>query len=135
MIIGGVIIFLGIIIILIILLVGNKKVEEVNPKEEEKAPVIVDNFYYKDGYLHFLNESENEIGCLGKYPDKPLEEIWKNRKNNIFFKKRFAQNVACVKCKYFNYCKSGCMGYAQKFYGDINAPDGYCEYAKLIKLI
>lgn len=87
------------------------------------------------GNIYLCFACENEIGCLGKYPDKPLEEIWKNRKNNIFFKKRFAQNVACVKCKYFNYCKSGCMGYAQKFYGDINAPDGYCEYAKLIKLI
>lgn len=54
---------LVLIILLIFKLTGN---EEEPPKVEapveEVAPVVVDNFYYKEGSLYFLNEAETEIG-------------------------------------------------------------------------
>lgn len=56
------------VIVLIIFLVlkfsgeEEKPVIEAKPKEEEVVPVIVDNFYYKDGKLYFLAEDDSEIG-------------------------------------------------------------------------
>ena len=64
-ILAGILFFL--ILILIILLVfklTNKPVEEpkVEIQKEEVVPVVVDNFYYKEGSLYFLNKEEVEIG-------------------------------------------------------------------------
>ena len=62
---GGILLLL--IIVLIILLIfklTSKPIEEpkVEPPKEEIAPVVVDNFYYKEGSLYFLNSEETEIG-------------------------------------------------------------------------
>ena len=62
---GGVLLLLVIVlIILLIFKLTNKPVEtpKVEPPKEEVVPVVVDNFYYKEGSLYFLNAEEVEIG-------------------------------------------------------------------------
>lgn len=61
------VILLLLLIVLVILLVFKltDKPEEkpvTPPKEEEFVPVVVDNYYYKEGSLYFLNDQEVEIG-------------------------------------------------------------------------
>lgn len=62
---GGVLLLLVIVlIILLIFKLTNKPVEtpKVEPPKEEVVPAVVDNFYYKEGSLYFLNAEEVEIG-------------------------------------------------------------------------
>ena len=65
----GAILLLLVIIFLIIFVIlkltsSPVKDSEKTPQEEEKEviPVIVDNFYYKEGKLYFLNDNNEEIG-------------------------------------------------------------------------
>lgn len=57
---------LVLLVLLIVFICKPKDVEDekVNniPEEKEEAPTIVDNFYYKEGNLYFINDSEEEIG-------------------------------------------------------------------------
>ncbi len=67
-IIGGILIIVLIITLIVMLLLPKDK-EDKKEEVKEEAPVIVDNFYYKDGNLHFLDSSEKEIGtyeCANK---------------------------------------------------------------------
>ena len=82
------------------------------------------------GEFYLCFACENEKGCLGTFPKDSLEQIWENRKHNIFFKPREAKASECKKCKYFPFCTGGCMGSAFGTYGNVNAPDGLCVYAK-----
>lgn len=82
-------------------------------------------------YLCFGCESADSP--LGDCKKDSLEQIWKNRHNNAFFIQRLAKNMSCKVCKYFAYCKGGCMASAFQKYKDINAPDGLCKFAKLIR--
>ena len=59
----AVLVFIVIILLIVLLLSKVMKKEEVKPEQtEETVPVIVDNFYYKDGKLFFLDEQDKEIG-------------------------------------------------------------------------
>ena len=42
----------------------DKKTQEPNKNDNqsEKAPVVIDNYYYQNGVLHFLSDDEKEIG-------------------------------------------------------------------------
>ena len=77
-------------------------------------------------YLCFGCEGISEP--LGDCKKEPLEKIWEKRHENIFFKERPTKNQKCKACKYFPYCKGGCMASAYRKYNDINAPDGFCRY-------
>lgn len=55
-------ILIGLIVLIIFLVKGSKKNDDVKPTIDEVAPTIVDNYYYKDGSLYFLNDDEDEIG-------------------------------------------------------------------------
>lgn len=58
-----ILILLVVFIIFVVVKSGNKdEIEKPEEKIEEKAPVVVENYYYKDGKLYFLNESSKEIG-------------------------------------------------------------------------
>ena len=62
---GGVLLLLLLVlIILLIFKLTSKPIEQpkVEAPKEDVAPVVVDNFYYKEGSLYFLNEEETEIG-------------------------------------------------------------------------
>lgn len=61
---GLLLLLLIVLIILLIFKLTSKPVEDpiIEPPKEEVIPVVVDNFYYKDGSLYFLNEEETEIG-------------------------------------------------------------------------
>jgi len=110
--------------------------------KEKKPPagVVWDLICHKHNTL-FIN-SKGKVylcfGCeacsepIGDCKKDSLEEIWNNRFKNIFFNKRLAKEMKCKACKYFLYCKGGCMASAYKKYKDINAPDGLCRYAKEI---
>lgn len=63
------IIIIALVVVLIViftafLIIKLTDKEEVvdTPPVVEKAPVIVDNFYYKNGNLYFLDENEKELG-------------------------------------------------------------------------
>lgn len=62
---GGVLLLLLLVlIILLIFKLTSKSIEQpkVEAPKEDVAPVVVDNFYYKEGSLYFLNAEETEIG-------------------------------------------------------------------------
>jgi len=69
---GGLLLFLLIFLIILLVLKLTSKPEEkplVDAPKEEVIPVVVDNFYYKEGSLYFLNETDTEIGsyeCANK---------------------------------------------------------------------
>lgn len=76
-----------ILIIILTIFFVSKNVEKTIDKvveEPEIIPVVVDNFYYKDGSLYFLNEEEQEIGsyeCKNKDINLCYVAINKNRDN------------------------------------------------------
>lgn len=88
----GAILLLLILIFLIIFLIlkltsGPTKETKEPTKEEEKEviPVIVDNFYYKEGSLYFLDENNKEIGsyeCTNK--DDKLCYVSNNASGDTF---------------------------------------------------
>lgn len=58
----GIVVILLIVLLVMLILRGNDKPEEnLKPKDDVEI-VIVDNYYYKEGKLYFLNEEEKEIG-------------------------------------------------------------------------
>lgn len=85
-----------------------------------------------DGKVYLCTDTETEEFCLGNLREKKFNEIWDNRFQNLFFNKRDA--CVCLKCKYVRICHGGCPARAYKTYGNINAPDGACMYAKKINI-
>ncbi len=69
----GSLVIILLVILLVMALSKSKPKEEgkVNAPAEESVPVIVDNYYYKDGTLHLLNSNLNEIGT---YPCSNKDE-------------------------------------------------------------
>lgn len=66
----GLIVLIALIIFLVMVLTSDKE-DKVNEPEkvEEVVPVVVDNFYYKNGKLYFLKDDESELGsydCVNK---------------------------------------------------------------------
>lgn len=62
---GGILLVLLVVLIVLLVVKLNGNEEEkplVDAPKEEVVPVIVDNFYYKEGNLHFLNSEETEVG-------------------------------------------------------------------------
>ena len=86
-----------------------------------------------NGEVYLCFACEDKKHTLGQYPKSTMSNIWENRHENIFFKPRLTTNMYCKKCKYFSYCKGGCMGYAYAKHNDIYAADGYCKYAELLQ--
>ena len=81
------IIFVALISLLLFLALKPK--EETKPKEEEKVdevvPIIIDNYYYKNGELHFTDENKKELGtykCENK--DDGLCYVGYNSNNDSF---------------------------------------------------
>lgn len=65
MVLGFVLLFVVLLLVILLIFKLTSKPEDkplTPPPVEEEVPVVVDNFYYKDGTLHFLNEAETEIG-------------------------------------------------------------------------
>lgn len=89
-----------------------------------------------NGNIYLCADTETDELCLGNLKQKTFFEIWDNRYNNIFFKKRCIDKSVCIKCKYVALCKGGCPAMAYKKYGSICAPDSECVYgSKLLKEI
>ncbi len=65
MVLGGLLLLLLLVLIILLIFKLTGDTEDVPVVEkpvEEVVPVVVDNFYYKEGSLYFLNEEETEIG-------------------------------------------------------------------------
>lgn len=65
MVLGGFLLFLVLFLIIFFVIKLSSKPEDkpvVDVAKEEVIPVIVDNFYYKEGSLYFLNSTDTEIG-------------------------------------------------------------------------
>ncbi len=60
----GLIILIALIVFLIMVLTGKEEKPVVKPNEEvpEVVPVVVDNFYYKNGKLYFIKDDDTELG-------------------------------------------------------------------------
>lgn len=112
--------------------------EYVKTKEDNIATNLVCHKHNRfvlnaDGQIYLCTDTESDEFCLGNLHEKSFDEIWNNRFENIFFKKR--DKCICTKCKYIEVCHGGCPARAYKVYGDINAPDGACLYAKKMNYI
>jgi len=87
---GLVLLMLILLIVALVILLGGKKKEDGNenaPVETvvEAAPVIVSNYYYKDGVLHFVNEDKEDIGeyeCVNQ--DESQCYVAKNNNSDTF---------------------------------------------------
>ena len=65
MVLGGFLLFLVLFLVIFLIIKLTSKPDDtplVTPPEEEVIPVIVDNFYYKEGSLYLLNSADTEIG-------------------------------------------------------------------------
>ena len=103
-----------------------------------KAPKLCNNISCHIHNILYINSNGNVSFCfnasepeysLGNIKDNTLIEIWEKRHENLFFQPRKIYNMLCKKCKYFSYCKGGCMASAYKKYGKIDSPDALCKYA------
>lgn len=87
MVLGFILLFLVILLIILLIFKLTSKPEEKpldTPVVEEEVPVVVDNFYYKEGTLHFLNDAGEEIGtyeCSNKDDSLCYVAINYNRDN------------------------------------------------------
>jgi len=110
------------------------KIDKVNSCENVNCHKHNTLFIDADGkfYLCFASK-HNDMG-LGDFRKIPVNKIWENRANNIFFRNRLIANMLCKSCKYFTLCKGGCSASAYNRYNDISYPDGLCKFAeKFIK--
>lgn len=87
-------------------------------------------FISPDGKVYLCFPSKEDGTELGDFKKESLLDIWRKRKNHIFFKERCSDKMLCKKCKYFSLCRGGCMASAYLKYNDVHSPDGMCEYAK-----
>ena len=76
-----------IIIIILVIVLKPKKPTETNTQNtiKEEIPTIVDNFYYKEGKLYILDETQKTIGeyeCTNK--DEKLCFVAINKNNDTF---------------------------------------------------
>lgn len=78
------------------------------------------------GKIYLCAETETDELCLGDLKEKNFFDLWDQRFNNIFFKKRLTNDSLCKACKYLKICHSGCPASAYEKYGNINAPDAKC---------
>lgn len=69
---------------------------------------------------------------LGNAREEQLIDIWENRFSNPTFQKKDCNKMKCKECKYFKICLGGCPIYAYASYQDLYAPDGECNYAKML---
>lgn len=81
-----------------------------------------------DGRVYLCTDTEEEELCLGNLREKDFNTLWDHRFENVFFQKR--DRCACTQCRYVAVCHGGCPARAYKVYGEVNAPDGSCSYAK-----
>jgi len=111
---------------------GYLKDNNINPpKFCDNISCHIHNMLYIncDGTVHFCFKAIDKQP-LGNLNDSSMLDIWHNRLDNEFFNPRLSKNMMCKKCKYFTFCKAGCMVHAYDKYNDINYPDSFCQYAK-----
>lgn len=116
-----------------------KIVDKYLREKKIKPPILCENischlhnilYINCDGAVSFCFMANDKDGILGNVKDNSLAEIWAEREDNLFFKPRLISNMLCKKCKYFAFCKGGCMASANSYYNNPNYPDGFCKYAK-----
>ena len=114
-------------------------VDKYLKEKKVKPPILCENlschlhnimYINCDGSVSFCFMANDKDGQLGNVKEESLIEIWNKREKNLFFKPRLISNMLCKKCKYFVFCKGGCMASANNFYKNPNYPDGLCEYAR-----
>lgn len=114
-------------------------VDKYLKEKKIKPPILCENischlhnilYINCDGAVSFCFMANDKDGILGNVKNESLMEIWSKREKNLFFKPRLISNMLCKKCKYFAFCKGGCMASANIFYKNPNYPDGFCKYAK-----
>lgn len=104
-----------------------------------KYPVLCENvschihnilYINCDGLVSFCFRANDKAMALGDAKQESLFDIWERRDKNLFFQPRLKSNMLCAKCKYFSFCKGGCMVSAYLEYNNFEYPDGMCYYAK-----
>lgn len=100
--VGAVVVLLLVIILIIFLilkLTGNVKEDGAEVEQPvDVIPVVVDNFYYKEGTLYFLDDNENEIGsyeCRNK--DEQLCYVETNEYQDSFDVAKLVDSVGATK--------------------------------------
>lgn len=114
-------------------------VDEYLKEKKIKPPVLCENvschlhnilYINCDGAVSFCFAANDKDGIMGNVKEESLIDIWKKRDKNLFFKPRLISNMICKRCKYFAFCKGGCMASANAYYKNPNYPDGLCRFAK-----
>lgn len=75
------------------------------------------------------NRSGNKAFVFGNLKEKSLKEIWINSDVANFFKNYNCNKLkgVCAKCLAKKLCRGGCRVHAMATYGDIYAPDPFCQ--------
>lgn len=75
------------------------------------------------------NRSGNEIFTFGNLKNQSLKDIWCNSEQAKFFKNYNCNKLkgVCAKCLAKKICRGGCRVHAMAAYGDIYAPDPFCQ--------
>lgn len=100
--VGAVVVLLLVIVLIIFLILkltsGAKEDETITEKPAEVIPVVVDNFYYKEGTLYFLDDNENEIGSYEcKNKDEQLCYVETNEYQDSFDVVKLVDSVGATK--------------------------------------
>ena len=69
--------------------------------------------------------SATPIALYGNVNEKSFKEVFASR-NALYWRTR-QHSDQCTSCKWFHVCHGGCMSRSYKFFGDIDAPDYYCD--------
>lgn len=75
------------------------------------------------------NRSGNKIFEFGNLKEKSLKDIWINSEVANFFKNFNCNKLkgVCAKCLAKKVCRGGCRVHAMAAYGNIYAPDPFCQ--------
>lgn len=100
--VGAVVVLLLVIILIIFLILKlTDNVKEDGAEVEQPVdviPVVVDNFYYKEGTLYFLDDNENEIGSYEcKNKDEQLCYVETNEYQDSFDVAKLVDSVGATK--------------------------------------
>ena len=64
--------------------------------------------------------------CLGNLKKNALEEILMGEGIRLFSEYKIGSDVICGECKYFAFCKGGCIGMSYHYFGTIGKGDIRC---------
>jgi len=105
---------------------GDRIYPEPLKRRTRRCSAAVSQLYVQADGLVFPCQALTTQGfCLGRYPDRPLAEIWATEEGNCAELRAFdaSSMEECKTCVHRPHCRTGCFGVALLSTGDWRRPD------------